>query len=178
VSEGRVVRVELDARGYDIHIGAGLIARAGTHLAPLAKGGRVVLVTDKTVAGLHLPALEQSLDRAGIPHAAVILPPGEGTKDFAHFATLCEEVLALGVERQTLMVAGGAAPSPHARNFDVSHLPRIQAVERDLDYWLTYFDRNPGERYVSDGDATTITVASGSTGKLGAVRTARVIERR
>jgi peptidoglycan/xylan/chitin deacetylase (PgdA/CDA1 family) len=77
-----------------------------------------------------------------------------------------------------LMVAGGAAPSPHARSFDANHLPRIQAVERDLDYWITYFDRNPGERYVSDGDAATITVASGSTGKLGAVRTARVIERR
>jgi peptidoglycan/xylan/chitin deacetylase (PgdA/CDA1 family) len=77
-----------------------------------------------------------------------------------------------------LMVAGGAAPSPHARNFDANRLPRIQAVERDLDYWITYFDRNPGERYVSDGDAATITVASGSTGKLGAVRTARVIERR
>jgi hypothetical protein len=77
-----------------------------------------------------------------------------------------------------LMVAGGAAPSPHARSFDANRLPRIQAVERDLDYWITYFDRNPGERYVSDGDATTITVASGSTGKLGAVRTARVIERR
>ncbi len=29
-----------------------------------------------------------------------------------------------------LMVAGGAAPSPHARNFDPNRLPRIQAVER------------------------------------------------
>ena len=77
-----------------------------------------------------------------------------------------------------LMVAGGAAPSPHARNFDRNRLPRIQAVGPDLDYWITYFDRNPGERYVSDGDAATVTVASGSTGKLGAVRTARVIERR
>ncbi len=77
-----------------------------------------------------------------------------------------------------LMVAGGAAPSPHGKSFDPLHLPRIQAVERDLDYWLTYFDRNPGERYVSDGDAGTITVASGSTSKLGAVKSARVIERR
>jgi peptidoglycan/xylan/chitin deacetylase (PgdA/CDA1 family) len=77
-----------------------------------------------------------------------------------------------------LMVAGGAAPSPHAKSFDPLHLPRIQAVEKDLDYWLTYFDRNPGERYVSDGDAATVTVASGSTGKLGAVKAARVIERR
>jgi peptidoglycan/xylan/chitin deacetylase (PgdA/CDA1 family) len=77
-----------------------------------------------------------------------------------------------------LMVAGGAAPSPYARHFDPYHLPRIQAVDRDLDYWLTYFDRNPGERFVSDGDPGTITVASGSTSKLGAVKGARVIERR
>ena len=60
-------------------------------------------------------------------------------------------------------------PSPYARNFEPYHLPRIQAVDRDLDYWLTYFDRNPGERFVGDGDPGTITVASGSTSKLGAV---------
>lgn len=77
-----------------------------------------------------------------------------------------------------LMVAGGAAPSPHAKSFNPHRLPRIQALERDLDYWLTYFDRNPGERYVSDGDAATITVTSGNSGKLGSVRAARVIERR
>jgi polysaccharide deacetylase len=77
-----------------------------------------------------------------------------------------------------LMVAGGAAPSPYAKNFDPLHLPRIQVIDRDFDYWLTYFDRNPGERYVSDGDPATVTVASGSSGKLGAVKSARVIERR
>ncbi|HJR50429.1 MAG TPA: polysaccharide deacetylase family protein, partial [Gemmatimonadales bacterium] len=76
-----------------------------------------------------------------------------------------------------LMVAGGAAPSPHARVFDAHRLPRIQAVERDLSYWLTYFDRNPGQRYVSDGDAATITVPGGSAGKLGPGRAARVVER-
>jgi hypothetical protein len=31
---------------------------------------------------------------------------------------------------------------------------------------------------VSDGDPTTVTVASGTTGKVGAVKAARVIERR
>ncbi len=55
-----------------------------------------------------------------------------------------------------LMVAGGPAPSPFSRAFDPARLPRIQAVERDLAYWLTYFDRNPGERFVSDGDPVTI----------------------
>ena len=40
-------------------------------------------------------------------------------------------------------------PSPYARNFEPYHLPRIQAVDRDLDYWLAYFDRNPGERFAA-----------------------------
>jgi peptidoglycan/xylan/chitin deacetylase (PgdA/CDA1 family) len=57
-----------------------------------------------------------------------------------------------------LMVAGGAAPSPFSRSFDPIHLPRIQAGERDLAYWLTYLDRHPEDRFVSDGDPATITV--------------------
>ena len=52
-----------------------------------------------------------------------------------------------------MMVSGGPAPSPRSKGFDRYRLPRIQAVERDLDYWLAYFDRQPGERYVSAGGA-------------------------
>ena len=65
-----------------------------------------------------------------------------------------------------LMVAGGAAPSPFARTFDPTHLPRIQAVDQDLGYWLGYFDKNPGERFVSDGDPTTVTIPAGRRDKL------------
>jgi peptidoglycan/xylan/chitin deacetylase (PgdA/CDA1 family) len=57
-----------------------------------------------------------------------------------------------------LMVAGGAAPSPFSRSFDPVRLPRIQAVERDLRYWLGYFDLNPDQRFVSDGDPGTVTI--------------------
>ncbi len=65
-----------------------------------------------------------------------------------------------------LMVAGGAAPSPFARAFDPVRLPRIQAVERDLAYWLGYFDRRPQERFVSDGDPATIAVPAGLRDRL------------
>jgi hypothetical protein len=65
-----------------------------------------------------------------------------------------------------LMVAGGAAPSPFARDFDPVYLPRIQAVQRDLDYWLTYFERRPQERFVSDGDPALVTVPAGQLTKL------------
>jgi polysaccharide deacetylase len=65
-----------------------------------------------------------------------------------------------------LMVAGGAAPSPFARGFDPTRLPRIQAVERDLGSWLAFFDKNPGERFVSDGDSGTVTVPAARRDKL------------
>jgi len=77
-----------------------------------------------------------------------------------------------------LMVAGGPAPSPFSRAFDPVRLPRIQAVERDLAYWLNYFDKNPHERFVSDGDANSVTVPAASRDRLRAeLRSLRVVER-
>ena len=54
-----------------------------------------------------------------------------------------------------LMVAGGPAPSPRAKNLDPHRLPRIQATEKEIDYWLAYFDRHPEDRYVSAGPQET-----------------------
>ena len=76
-----------------------------------------------------------------------------------------------------LMVSGGAAPSPQARGFDPYHLPRIQAVESELSHWLGYFERNPQERYVSDGDASVITVPPGTLDKVRRSPGAKVVER-
>ncbi|HEU4369469.1 MAG TPA: polysaccharide deacetylase family protein [Methylomirabilota bacterium] len=65
-----------------------------------------------------------------------------------------------------LMVAGGAAPSPYAKSFDPVRLPRIQAVERDLNFWLTYFDRNPQDRFTSDGDPASVTIPAAKKDRL------------
>jgi len=65
-----------------------------------------------------------------------------------------------------LMVAGGAAASPFARTFDPVRLPRVQAVENDLKFWLTHFERNPDDRYVSDGDPDTVTVPGARKDRL------------
>jgi hypothetical protein len=65
-----------------------------------------------------------------------------------------------------LMVAGGAAPSPFAKNFDPVHLPRIQAVEQDLRNWLNHFDRTPADRFISDGAPDTITIPAAHKDRL------------
>ena len=80
------IRVDLDDRSYDIDAGVGLIATAGQRIGPLLAQPRVVVVTDETVARLYLDPLRTALAAAGIGHATVILPAGEGTKDFPHLA--------------------------------------------------------------------------------------------
>lgn len=47
-----------------------------------------------------------------------------------------------------LMVAGGAARPPGHPVFDPLRVPRIQAIEQEMNYWLRFFDQHPGERYV------------------------------
>ena len=76
-----------------------------------------------------------------------------------------------------LMVAGGAALSPHVRGLDPYHVPRIQATEAELGYWISHFDRRSEERYVSDGDPATVTVARGQTAQVRLPGGARVVER-
>jgi len=99
--------VELGSRRYDIRVGEGLLAEAGRHIAPLLKRPRVFVVSDSTVAALHLPTLAAGLAAQGIAHEAIVLPPGEGTKDFAHLERLCRALVERRCERSDLIVALG-----------------------------------------------------------------------
>ena len=56
-----------------------------------------------------------------------------------------------------LMVGSEPAPSPFRKDYNPRELPRVQVFEDNLDRWLAYLDKNPDERYVSDGDPSTVT---------------------
>ena len=116
--------VGLGARSYDIILGRGLIGEAGTLLAPVIRRKRAIVVTDAHVAPLYLARFAAALAAAGIEHQAIILPPGEATKDFVHFARLCEDILALGIERATPIVALGGGVVGDLAGFAAASLLR------------------------------------------------------
>jgi len=101
------VTVGLADRAYDIRIGPGLAATAGAQIGPLLARPFTAIVTDETVAGLHLDAFRAGLSAAGIASDAVIVPPGEATKSMAWLTDVVEQLLALKVERDDLVVALG-----------------------------------------------------------------------
>ena len=62
-----------------------------------------------------------------------------------------------------LRVGSNPALSPNHVNYDPTRLPRVRASEMlvegtGLYDYLKYFDKNPEKRYISDGDANTITI--------------------
>ncbi|MES2157310.1 MAG: 3-dehydroquinate synthase [Pseudomonadota bacterium] len=119
-----IVRVALDARSYDIRIEQGAIDRAGDTLAPYARKGRLVVVTDAHVAVAQLPRLDASLRAAGITLEPIILPPGEQTKSWRHLEHLLDALLALEIERGDHIVALGGGVIGDLVGFAASVLKR------------------------------------------------------
>lgn len=103
----RTVRVDLGSRSYDILIGRGLIETAGIEIAKRLPGARIAIVTDETVAELHLRGVQKSLDAEGIEHMVVVIPPGESSKSFASLEQTIDPILAARLERGDAIVALG-----------------------------------------------------------------------
>jgi len=103
----QTVRVDLGTRSYDILIGAGLLAEAPARLAPHLNRQRVFIVTDETVATLHLNTLEDSLTKAGIKTNTRTLPAGEATKSIAELDAMLGWLIGAGANRDDILIALG-----------------------------------------------------------------------
>ena len=62
------------------------------------------------------------------------------------------------VHEAVLKVGANPAKSPIAVGFNPYALPRVQASSEELGKWLEYFRKNPDERYISDGNPSSIAV--------------------
>jgi shikimate kinase/3-dehydroquinate synthase len=103
----RRVTVNLSNTSYDVLIGDNLLVRAGALIAAALPQKRCVVISDETVAALHLPALQQSLAETGISQSAIVVPAGEASKSVETWASVVEALLARSVDRHTVIIALG-----------------------------------------------------------------------
>ncbi len=128
----QTIRVELSSSctdtlkdiSYDIQIGAGLLKDAGPYIAPHLSRMRTAIITDTTVAALHLETLLSALDKAGISASHKILPVGEATKSFAMLEEVCDWLLAEKIERDDVIIALGGGVIGDLTGFAASILRR------------------------------------------------------
>ena len=103
----RRLAVTLSTTAYDVVIGQGLLARAGALLAPRLPQKRAVVITDETVARLHLQTLLDGLAQTGIVTSQIVVPAGEASKNLETFGRVTDALLAAKVERRTAVIALG-----------------------------------------------------------------------
>jgi 3-dehydroquinate synthase len=100
----QTIKLELGERSYPIHIGSGLLGRAGL-IAPHIGGRRVAIVTNTVVAPLYLKKVEQAL--AAYAPLALVLPDGEQYKTLDTLAGIVGDLLKARCDRRTTLVALG-----------------------------------------------------------------------
>ena len=106
MSTTRTLDVALAERSYPIHIGTGLMSRAGDLLGvPLPR--RAIVVTNATVAAHYAAPLRAGLTAAGLGVDIVLIPDGETHKNWATLNDVLTRLLELKAERSSLLIALG-----------------------------------------------------------------------
>lgn len=118
------IHIPLGARAYDIHIGDGLLDRAGEIISPFLSRPFAAIVTDENVYAAQGKRLESGLKNAGVTFEVIVLSPGEATKSFAQLEALTGRLLDLGVERNDLVIAFGGGVIGDLTGFACSILRR------------------------------------------------------
>ncbi|MDO8880747.1 MAG: 3-dehydroquinate synthase [Coriobacteriia bacterium] len=148
------VRVALDERatpdlvrvtepgggGYDILIGAGLLADVGARVAETVAATSAALVTDETVWSLFGPGVKASLEGAGIRVSEHVVPAGEESKSWERAGDLLEQFAAAGLDRASVVVAlgggvvgdlAGLCAATYMRGIALVHVPTTLLAQVD-----------------------------------------------
>lgn len=67
----------------------------------------------------------------------------EGYSESAELSYIYEAAVQAGA---------GPAPSPYSPRFDPFRIPRVQAIQSQMDYWFSYYEKHP-ERYYVAGES-------------------------
>ena len=127
-----VVPVDLGALSYEVLIGSGLLAGLPAMLRDRFGAVKCGIVTDTAVAAHHLAPLEAELKSSGVHAGTVVVPSGESSKSFGQLASLCEALLAMGLERRDIVLALGGGVIGDLTGFAASIIRRgIRFVTSD-----------------------------------------------
>jgi 3-dehydroquinate synthase len=136
----KVIKVKLGRRSYDIRIGQGLLAQAGTWLRDLSPSGKAVLITNPVVGGRYLETVKLSLIPQGFQLTVLVVPDGEDQKTLNTAGKLYGEMADNLIERSTPVLAmgggvigdlAGFVAATYMRGVPLVHIPTSLLAQVD-----------------------------------------------
>ncbi len=101
------VQVRLSERSYDISIGTDVLSRFGQLLTETEQVTHAIIVTDNNVRDPHAQAIDAAVVQAGIKTDLLEVKPGETSKSVEVATSLWNQLLDLGTDRRSVIVAVG-----------------------------------------------------------------------
>src|SRR3990172_12224994 len=92
---------------YEIRIGYDLLAGMGESLEELNIAKHYVVITDTNVLSLYGGALLEKITKKGFSASMIAFPAGEASKNIATALSLTRQLLELGVDRKSALLALG-----------------------------------------------------------------------
>jgi len=78
----KTLHINLQENSYDIHIGSGLLDRAGELIRRIHSGSQAIILADETPWRLYGDRLKQSLAGEGFQTSVFHIAPGEQSKSW------------------------------------------------------------------------------------------------
>jgi 3-dehydroquinate synthase len=119
-----LLTVGLGPRAYDIFVGRDLIASADRHFGELIADRHVIIITDTNVAPLHLAPLIGACQQSARRCDSLSVAAGEASKSMSVLSALLEDILALGVDRDVVLIALGGGVVGDLAGFAAASLMR------------------------------------------------------
>jgi 3-dehydroquinate synthase len=135
-----VVEVRLDSRSYTIEIGTDNLATLGAKVGQWSRLSHALLITDENVEVPHAKLAAQSLANAGATVDVFVVPPGEQTKCVDSADALWNQLLDVGADRRSIVVAvgggvvgdlAGFVAATFARGLGLVHVPTTLLAQVD-----------------------------------------------
>ncbi len=101
------IRVDLGPRSYSIRVARGLLEDLPVQLEEFHSGQLWVLITQEQLYELYGQSLQQQLHEAGFQAAVITIPTGESAKSLAEVERIYRQLIAIGSDRSTSLIALG-----------------------------------------------------------------------
>lgn len=134
------IRIQLDDRGYDIHISPGLLSVSGELIARVCAGRNAAIVTNPHIGALYSPDVVASLASAGISSQIITVPAGERYKTLRTVARMYERFLDQKLDRGGVVIGlgggvigdmAGFAAATYLRGVDFVQVPTSLLAQVD-----------------------------------------------
>ena len=139
-----VVHVNLADRSYDIEIGTGNLAQLASRVDEWTSISHAVIITDTNVEATHARTAAESLSNFGIEVDLLVVDAGEPSKSIDTADALWNQMLELGTDRKSVVVAVGGGVIGDLAGFVAASFARGLAFVQVPTTLLAHVDSSVG----------------------------------